>query len=350
MPPSSRKASATAAAAPDRATLLEEHVRFELSRWTSAALEASLREEIDALFDWLAGVDVGQLLPAQATARTVADALDQVEVNEEVIALAVETVVSARTALLASDDTVFDAVTAQDLHDLVDLLSGMDELRARTLAAVTDNSAYHEFVAHVLYHGVKAFMLSENVLARRVPGAQSLIRLGQRGLNSAAPGLEANVDRQLRRFVQAQIGDTLSDSKRFLDQTLTGDSAHELLDTILRPLGPTPLRDLAVAIDSDDLAALTEQLAPIVRGILVSGLAGRVVAPAVERVLTAYADCGVGALLADLGVEPDALARQLAAAVRPAVEHADATGFLEERIRARLGAFYQSDACSISRR
>ena len=42
----------------------------------------------------------------------------------------------------------------------------------------------------MLYRGVKDYVLTENVLARRIPGASSIVRFGQRGLNTAAPGLE----------------------------------------------------------------------------------------------------------------------------------------------------------------
>jgi len=320
--------------------MLAEHVRFELARWQGENLPTSVQEESDALFAWLETVSVGDLLPAAETAAAVAAIVEQVPAGDEAVAFVVEALLAARASLRASDAVVFDAVAAGDLHELVDLLSGMDELRGRVLGAVTDNPAYHEFVAHVLYHGVKAFVLSENVFARRVPGAQSLIKLGQRGLNTAAPGLEANVDRQLRRFVQGQIGDTLSDSKRYLDQTLTGESAHELLDTILGDLGPRRLGELAAALDAEDLAELTEQAAPIVRRALRTGLVGRLLAPAIERVLTAYADCDAAAVLADLGVDRETLPGQLTSVLRPAVEHAHATGFLEERLRARLAAFY----------
>lgn len=320
--------------------MLTEHVRFELARWQGENLPTSVQEESDALFAWLETVSVGDLLPAAETAAAVAAIVEQVPAGDEMVAFVVEALLAARASLRASDAVVFDAVAAGDLHALVDLLSGMDELRGRVLGAVTDNPAYHEFVAHVLYHGVKAFVLSENVFARRVPGAQSLIKLGQRGLNTAAPGLEANVDRQLRRFVQGQIGDTLSDSKRYLDQTLTGESAHELLDTILGDLGPRRLGELAAALDAEDLAALTEQAAPIVRRALRTGLVGSLLAPAIERVLTAYADCDAAAVLADLGVDRETFPGQLTSVLRPAVEHAHATGLLEERLRARLAAFY----------
>lgn len=323
--------------------MLEAHVRFELSRWRGEGLAASVREEVDALFDWFAGVRVADLLPARETARKVRAVADSLEATDDLVELIADSLIAVRAALVDSDTVVSDVVDRRDLHALVDLVSRLDELRGRMIGAVTDNPAYHKLVAHVLYHGVKAFVLSENIVARRLPGAQSLIRLGQRGLQSAAPGLEVGVDRQLSRFVQYQIGDTLSESKRFLDQTLTGESAHEILDTVWKSLGPSGLAELAALIDEEDVGAVTREAAPLARGVLRSGLFGQLMEHAVEVVLTAYADRDTAELLDQLGVDRIQVARQLTDLAAPTVDHALSTGFLEERIRSRLTAFYQGE-------
>jgi hypothetical protein len=324
--------------------MLEEHVRFELARWQGEALAGEIRQEAEALFAWLAGVRLGDLLPAQESAETISRVLDEIESSDEAAeaftAMVTDGLIALRGSLRERGETLGDLLDTADLHRLVDLLSDLDDLRGRLIEGVTDNPAYHELVAHVLYHGVKAFMLSENPVARRVPGAQSLIRLGQRGLQSAAPRLESGVDRQLSRFVAAQVGDTLSDSKQFLDQTLTGASGHKLLDTVWRSVGPTTLSDLADVVDDDELSAVVEAVGPVVRGILRSGVVAQVAGPALHSLLTTYADRDVAGLLADLDIDAERVADQVSEIAAPALEHAAATGYLEERIRSRLAAFY----------
>ncbi|WP_460826507.1 hypothetical protein [Nostocoides australiense] len=323
-----------------REELLEAHVAFELDRWHGEAFAAGVREEVAALQAWLGEVTVGDLLPGADTAHTLATALADVDLTAAAADLATDVLRVIRAALAASEATVGDVAAARDLHGIVDLVTHLDELRGTVIGAVTDSPAYHELVAHVLYHGVKAFVLNENIVARKLPGAQSLIRMGQRGLATAAPGLESGVDRQLRRFVQNQIGDTLIDSKRFLDRTLSGESGHELLDTTLSTVGPKRLAEFACLITDDDIEAVGDAAAPVARGILRSGVVAQATAAAVEQVLAAYADQPVAPLLADLGLGLDELADRFVDLVAPALEHAHASGYTEARIRARLSAFY----------
>lgn len=323
-----------------REELLEAHVAFELDRWHGEAFAADVREEVAALQAWLGEVTVGDLLPGADTAHTLATALAAVDLTAAAADLATDVLRVIRAALAASEATVGDVAAARDLHGIVDLVTHLDELRGTVIGAVTDSPAYHELVAHVLYHGVKAFVLNENIVARKLPGAQSLIRMGQRGLATAAPGLESGVDRQLRRFVQNQIGDTLRDSKRFLDRTLSGESGHELLDTTLSTVGPKRLAEFARLLTDDDIGAVGDAAAPVARGILRSGVVAQATAAAVEQVLTAYADQPVAPLLADLGLDLDELADRFVDLVAPALEHAHASGYAEGRIRARLSAFY----------
>lgn len=320
--------------------MLEAHIRFEVDRWGPERVAATLAEEVDAVLDALAPLTVGEVLPAAETAAGVAAAIGDVEVTDALLGLTVDILLAARAAVAADPVTVADTVRAEDLHAIVDLLSELDDLRGALVRAVTDNPAYHELIAHVLYQGVKAFMLTENVVARRLPGAQSLIRLGQRGLSSAAPGLESTVDRQLSRFVQNQIGATLNDSREFLEETLAGEPAHELVDTMLRTSGRTRLAEAADIVSDADVQALTEHAEPLLRHVLSTGLLARLLTPAIDQVLTVYAPEPVTGLLEELGLERDVLIEHLVTLATPAITAARESGAIEEWARARLTPFY----------
>ena len=323
-----------------RNEMLEAHIRFEVARWAPDRVAETLADEVDTVLGALASFTVADVLPAEPTAAGVAAAIGDVEVTDALLGLTVDILLAARAALAADPATVADAVRAEDLHAVVDLLSELDDLRGALVRAVTDNPAYHELIAHVLYQGVKAFMLTENVVARRLPGAQSLIRLGQRGLSSAAPGLESTVDRQLSRFVQNQIGATLNDSREFLEETLAGEPAHELVDTMLRTSGRTRLGEVADVVSDADVQALTEHAEPLLRHLLNTGLLARLLTPAIEQVLTVYAAEPVTGLLEEFGLERDVLIDHLLALAGPAITAARESGAIEERARDRLTPFY----------
>jgi hypothetical protein len=50
-------------------------------------------------------------------------------------------------------------------------------------------------ISNVLYHGIKGFVLSENVFAQKIPGAASLLKLGQNAMSAASP-TDGEEDRQ----------------------------------------------------------------------------------------------------------------------------------------------------------
>ncbi len=324
--------------------LVEAHVAHELARWDSGAVEAVLRDEISAAWEWLGQVTVGELAPAAPTAARLAGALASTALTDEMLGLIVDATLAARDATAASALTPADLVGRRDLDAAVDQLAGMEALRTAAIRAFTDSTAYHRLVAHVLYHGIKAYVLTENVLARRLPGASSMVRLGQRGLNAAAPRLEDAVDKRLSAFVQANIGDTLRDSRRFLEQTLDAATLHDLVDEAWTQAARRPLAGTGELVTDADVESLTVTVGALVQQVVAGGRVIPVVEDAVRRLLDTYAECRVAPLLTDLGVEPDRLATDLAALARPVLDRA--RPLLEDRIRARLSDFYGSAAAA----
>jgi hypothetical protein len=247
-----------------------------------------------------------------------------------------------REALIDSELTFADLATPEQVDDLVAVLASWQEPRRRAVAALTSSEAYTKLVAHVLYHGLKAYVLTENVIARRVPGASSLMRLGQRGLSSAVPTLEANVDRQLTSFVQANIADTLRESERYLDRTLDPQTLQSMGQEAWRAVSERPVASAAEPWDADDLDAVVEACAPLVRSVLASGLPSAAAEQVVTRLRDLHGERPVGDLLADCGIDVATLAEVVTEGLTPVVAHAYDTGFVEARIRAHLEPFYDA--------
>lgn len=325
----------------------EAHVRFELDHWRGERLEATLREEVQALVDWLDTVAVADVLPAGETAGLIAGMLGDIEVTEELVGVVVEVLLASMAAVTDSEATVTDVVEREDVHDFVRVAVEMPELRTRVIEALTDNPAYHQLVAHVLYHGVKAFVLSENIVARKVPGAQSLIKFGQRSLNTAVPGLEEGVDRRLQRFVQGQIGETLTDSKRFIEHYFTSGQSREFVDAAFTSLSASRLGEVGNVVSEDEAKSLARAMRPIAEQVLRSGLLGRLAEPTIERVLTSYGSRTVATLLDGLGLDREAMTARFIDAWRPLASHGVEAGYLEGRLRARLDAFYAGQLAGV---
>jgi hypothetical protein len=330
-----------------RAALLEAHVRFELQRWSGEGLATAVREELDALYAWLASVRLADLAPAESVAPLLAETVEHLPVTDETAAVLTEVATSVLHALADSDLRVRDLATREDVLGVAGAAARLERLRAELIGALTASSAYRRLVAHVLYRGVKDYLLTENVLARRIPGASSLVRFGQRGLNTAAPGLEQAVDRQLSAFVEANIAETLRESRRYLEATLDARMVRVLAEETWGQFGPRRLSDLASLADEEDLERLGAELVGLVEHSLRSGRLTPLVETALHDLLTRHADDRPADLLRSLGLGPDAVAEELTRLLGPLMDRPAVQRFVEERLRTRLTAFYSSEACPV---
>ncbi len=326
----------------DLETMLEAHVQHEIGRWRGEALQASVREEVEALFEWLDTVTVREVAPPATVARIAGEALSRLDVTDDLLAAVADAGAAAHGSLLEHDGRLGDVVAKEHLDSVVAVLVGMDGVRREVLEVVTTSTAYARLVAHVVYHGLKSYVLTENLIARKIPGASSLVRLGQRGLNSAVPGVEAGLDRQLTAFVQANITDTLRESRRYLDEILEPPMLTAMADEAWDGLVDRSVSSLAGSAASADVEGLVELGVPLLRQVRDAGLLGRLVETTTERLLEQQGDRYVGDVLRDLDLEAEPLVGDVVAVLGPALEHADSTGFLESRVRARLEPFYRS--------
>ena len=256
--------------------------------------------------------------------------------------LPVEVMTFLRERVTEDGLTLADVVRRDDLLTLAASLGRNERLRSELIGALTSSTAYRRLVAHVLYRGVKAYVLTENVFARKIPGASSLVRLGQRGLNTAAPGLERAVDAQLSAFVEANIAETLRESRRYLEATLDERLVRALAEEAWDSAARRPVGDLGELMDDDDLEGLIAALGAMSAAALASGRITPLVEAVVADLLQEHADDTPADLLDDLGLTTEVVI----AAVLPLAEHAlgrpAVQAHLESRIRARLSAFYDT--------
>lgn len=256
--------------------------------------------------------------------------------------LPVEVVSFLRERVTEDGLTLADVVRRDDLLTLAGSVGRNERLRSELIGALTSSTAYRRLVAHVLYRGVKAYVLTENVFARKIPGASSLVRLGQRGLNTAAPGLERAVDAQLSAFVEANIAETLRESRRYLEATLDEQLVRAVAEEAWDSAARRPVGELGELVDEDDLEGLIGQLGAMSGAALASGRVTALIEAVIADLLHEHADESPADLLVDLGLT----AEVVVAAVLPLVEHASGRPtvqvYLESRIRARLAAFYDT--------
>jgi hypothetical protein len=330
-----------AALVPTDDTMLDAHVRFEMARLTGDGLDETVRDEVGALFDWLGGVTLDDLADPQTVTSVALTATRTIE-GDEVAQHLCDLLVTARATLSEAGETLGHVLDRDDAIAWASAVAGMEEARGALMEQVTTSKAYTRLVAHVVYHGVKSYLLTENMLTKKIPGASSLVRLGQRGLGAAAPNLEKNVDKQLIAFVDANIADTVRDSQRFLDTMLDDTLVVAMAEQAWTAGADRPISAAADLVSDDDLAQLAGLVVNQWLSLRETDLVSSLVGDAVTGFFADHGDRPIADVLADVGVDAEAVIEAVLPLALPAVQYAADSGYLEERVRARLQAFYDS--------
>lgn len=303
--------------------MLEAHVAFEVAAWTDS-LTQTLGNQTDAVFDWLDTVSMGSVF-SEADLDVLIETLPVPDLSTSVLA--------AHTAALEDGTTVGELVRREDYDRVAQAVAGMTDLQEAVVDQITTSEVYADLISHVLYHGIRNYVMTESPIAR-VPGASSLMRFGQNAFDSAAPRLSKGIEKQLTAFVSANLQDTLRESRQYLTSVVDEQAMSEVADDVYSRNADSTVSETAALIPADSLAELL--------AVAQDGWAYLITTPSfrdlLQAVLEANAARPVGELLAEAGITSDAVVAQ----VRPWILRAADDGLLEEQIRERLTAFYSS--------
>jgi hypothetical protein len=326
----------------DKATLLEAHVRYELDHWCGDSLESSVAHEVAELAHWLGDRRVDRVVtPGQVTDWIMRYA-SELPVSERLISTVAEIVRSGHDALGQEHSRLSEVLPQTNFDQFVTALLGMADIRQVVPARVTRSAIYAQLVNHLLRQGIKAFVLKENVLARRLPGASSLLRFGQNAISSTAPNLERVMDRQLATFIKANIAEAIGDSERYLHELLDDEHLRAAAEEIWAQNSGEPLGEMIRLLDSASLDRLIAAGRDVWLHLRQTPLFAKLVELVVAEFFRLHGEQPIATLLADYGIELSMIEAEVTAAVVPVLMQARDEGFLEARIRDRLAGFYST--------
>lgn len=303
--------------------MLEAHVAFEVNAWTES-LDETLGQQVTTILQWLDSVSLGSVL-------------SDADLDAAIEALPVPDLTTTALAVLDSaleDGTpVGDLLPREDYDRAAAAMSGMTDLQDAIVEQITTSKVYADLISHVLLQGIRNYVTVESPIAR-VPGASSLMKMGQNAFDTAAPRLSKGIEKQLTSFVSANLQDTLRESRTYLTKVVDETALQDVAADMWERNAETPVADLAALIPQDTLAELTE----IVRDVAGHVLQTPSFRDAARSVLQANAARPVGEVLAEAGITADTVVAQ----ARPWILRAADDGVLEELVRQRLTAFYET--------
>ena len=322
--------------------LLEAHVRFELERLRGEKLPATLAEEVADVFAWLGHVRLHEVVSADQVVDWIGRNVIERPISPELVDEIRENVLFVHEFLTNDDARVASLLPRGVFDQLVDNIIGLEDLRREITHQVISSSVYGVLISNVLYRGIKAFVLTENALAKNIPGASSLLRMGQNALNAGAPTLGRSIDKQLLAFISANVQETILESETFLNTTLDARLMRKWSEEVWAANAETEMAELAGYVDTKSLEAMVQIGLNFWLHFRATPLFAELMAGLVRNFFRVHGEKDVRAWLAAMSVTQAIVTHEVTLLAAPVVETALRSGYAEKRIRRRLDAFYRA--------
>ena len=303
--------------------MLEAHIAFEVEAWTTSMTD-TLSGQVAAVFEWLDGVSLGSVF-SEGDLDVLLETLQAPDLTT--------TVLAAHAAACDDGTPLGELVRREDFDRLVTTAAGMTDVQGAILDQITTSEVYADLISHVLFHGIRNYVVTESPIAR-VPGASSLMRMGQNAFDTAAPKLSKGIEKQLTSFVSANLQETLRESRQYLGSVAENVDLDELAEDIYARNAETALNEIAELFPQETLG----EIVAIGQDVFAHLMVTPTFRAAAQYVLDANAARPVGEVLAEAGITVDLVVAYL----RPWVLRAADDGLREELVRERLTAFYAS--------
>src|SRR5690554_3227097 len=325
-------------------TLLEAHVKHEMSALKGAKLKKFLDNEVDELLDHAGSITLNRLVSADQIMGVIQRIVVDMELDAGIPELAAEMATEVMNAPVQSNTVLGDILTREQASGFIEEALELRHQRERIIAEIMAHPVYQELVSNVVYHGLVNYLYEDNLITRSVPGVGSMMKFGKKMANKAVPGLDETFERRIKAWLADSLPGLIARSEQFLHRALTDE---ELRDSVMAA---------RVTMEDQTVADLQEGLGDVeLQEFVVLGyefwLSFRKTAyfegcarAVVEHLFAKYGDRPVLELLEDLGVTREVIVTEIDQVALPVIEVLYSEGYIEELVRRRLGGFYKSAA------
>jgi hypothetical protein len=321
---------------------LEAHVTHEMNRFKRGGYKKTIKEEVAALFEWIKKIKLKEVIAPEQIVGLIERNVVALPVAGGVTELAGEMSQRVLASPQNKKTSLENIFARKQFDDIVDKIGSLKSARKDIIHRFVTSSVYSQQISEVLYTGIKDYLLAENIIAQKVPGVSSLIKLGRFAVNKTMHSLEAAIENKIKSYIESNLGNTIKRSEKSLNEYFDETHIIEMGEEIWSSIAKTKLSEYFNEIDANDLEDfiiigyefwLHFRKTPYFRAIYTD---------LVYFFFEKYADRELDVILEDVGVTQKMVVNELIEAVAPGIETALSIGYLEERIRVRLEDFYLS--------
>ncbi|MET8871803.1 hypothetical protein [Nocardia sp. NPDC004604] len=321
--------------------LLDAQVEFLLAEVSGDRFTEVVARDVESVIgvaDTLIFRDVVEIDQAKETVRTVIDLIGGSPVIADMVGVFADSIYDNIAA--NNDYTLGQVVEREPVEALLEKIFGMHQAQERILERLTESPLVATVASKFVDKLISDFMEANKQIAGKIPGVSSLISMGQSAAKTAKKATESTfIGDMAGKGAVFALKRTNNAIREMLRDAPVHDAAMEFWD--LHADEPVSgLRDYLTRKDLNELVLLCYEIAVTTREKEYFGL---LVDECVDVFFTKYGDYTLAAMLPELGLSGDDIAKEILRYGPAVIAGAKRNGVLGKLIRERLEPFYTSD-------
>lgn len=321
--------------------LLDAQVEFLLAEVSGERFTEVVVRDVESVIgvaDTLVFRDIVGIDQAKETVRTVIDLIGGSPVIADMVGVFADSIYDHIAA--NNDYTLGQVVDREPVEALLEKIFGMHQAQERILERLTESPLVATVASKFVDKLISDFVEANRQIAGKIPGVSSLISMGQSAAKTAKKATESTfIGDMAGKGAVFALKRTNNAIREMLRDAPVHDAAMEFWD--LHADEPVSgLRDYLTQKDLNELVLLCYEIAITTREKEYFGL---LVDECVDVFFTKYGDYTLAAMLPELGLSGDDIAKEILRYGPAVIEGAKRNGVLGKLIRERLEPFYTSD-------
>ena len=318
--------------------LLDAQVAFIADQISGDKLQPRVEENIRQALEDAKKIKLGDVITSENIKQVAIKYASEMEMGPGVPELVGDIAREIYHHKLFDDHTPGDLMTQKEYKEFLVKLAEMEEARKKLISEVVSNPFYASLMSDLLYHGIQDY-ITTNPLAKKIPGAQSMMKFGKSMMDKASPNLEA----ALKKYVASNISVTLRESERFLNKNLTNEKIIELGMDSWADFKTMKISGFRKYVTTNDIEEIYVAGFEYWKHLRTTDFYKACICAIIDFFYDKYKDTSLAELLDDLFIKEEMLVEDAMRFAPQVIEYLKGEGLLQEYLRRNLLPFYESD-------
>lgn len=320
--------------------IYDAHVAFELEQFDKKHLSDNITEEVNAAWAWMGKAKLNDISSPKKVKDFLERNLESRELTEHQKDYLVDLGKSIRDLALESKHTLSDFISEDTYFEIADYLIEQKEAREKIIERIVKNPFYGEMLADTLYDGIKSFMAQSGPSQETVGG--SLFSIGKSLVGAALSGVQDNIDKNIKKFISTNLSKAIADSEDNLKEKLSSSRLKSLSKKIWERAEEIKIKKLAKGVKDKHIEKIVDNGERVAKDLIAAEAVKELAHFVIDHFFKHDGKKTIQQVLLDNDITLEIILKETHETATPIIESMIKTGFLKERIEARLGKFYST--------